>query len=521
MSGQEFTQLLVIALATGLALLLGYRSYQRRSVQLGDEPTLPRYITSVTRYWFGIGLYCALVGGVFFMLIWQWLPIQPLLSALAGDTSGDGLAGLFERLDGRTVLPLIIAGLFLLLLTLESRFNPLLLVRDALYDLFAQPRQVQQVYSVLRNSRLSDIDAEIKRELVGRLWVPSIDPGDFDKSDETVEYRWAYSCVLFDKIRSYADDSSYQRFFTEPSLKWGDICLSFQRSSERVAAWRTTPPHYTKTVRLIADLDKLGGLLARLLACIVVFGSASEDELWQTVQRLGGNVHRARLKHTYKYFLTFTSAVVAAVLVGREASVLLHNMIFPDQPLRHFSFDTFRWVLYAVAIYVMPIVLVFAGRVAADRFISPDEQRYYGFYTLVTLTGFVLSTSMSALILGLSQEPEGFRFFAQFADSMRWGILPALMAGFVAYQMDTPVSDDEPKTVMAARALGRFLVWALIALVITLYATDELVLVESRLRFTIVVTTMFVVGALAAAARFKTVYANGAVAREPTTQAAD
>ena len=92
---------------------------------------------------------------------------------------------------------------------------------------------------------------------------------------------------------------------------------------------------------------------------------------------------------------------------------------------------------------------------------------------------------------------------------MRWGILPALIAGFVAYQMDTPVSDDERKRVMAARAIGRFSIWATIALVITLYATDELLLVDSRLRFTIVVTTMFVVGALAAVARFKTVYANG------------
>ena len=47
---------------------------------------------------------------------------------------------------------------------------------------------------------------------------------------------------------------------------------------------------------------------------------------------------------------------------------------------------------------------------------------------------------------------------------MRWGILPALMAGFVAYQMDTPVSDDEPKRKMAARAVGRFSVWAMVLL---------------------------------------------------------
>ncbi|NNF51979.1 MAG: hypothetical protein HKN59_06045 [Gammaproteobacteria bacterium] len=496
----------VTGLATVLAVLLAFRSCQRRKVQLGDEPTLPRYITSRARYWVGIGLYCLLAGGLFLLLVWQWVPVQPLISLLMTSVADGDLAGFFARLEGRTVLPLIFGGIYLLLLRLESRFNPLLLLRDALYDLFAQPRQVQEVYQVLRNSRLADIDAGIKSDIVGRLWVPSIDDGDFDKASDTVEYRWAYSCVLFDKIRSYADDSSFQRFFTEPSLKWGDICLSFQASSERVASWRNGAPHYTKTVRLIADLDKLGGLLARLLACIVVFGSASEEELWRTVNRLGGRVRRARLKHTYKYFLTFTAAVVGGVLIGREVAVLFHNVIFPDQTLRHFSFDTFRWVLYAVAIYIVPILIVFAGRVAADRFISPAEQRYYGFYTLAIVAGFLVSTSVSALILGLSREPEAFTFFSAFADSMRWGILPALMAGFVAYQMDAQVSDEEPKSRMFLGALARFFVWAVIAVVIALYATDELGPVDAQLRFTIVVTTLFVAGALAAVARFKTVY---------------
>lgn len=496
----------VLALATGLALYLSFDSCQRRSIQLGDAPTLPSYITSRVRYWVGISIYCLLAAGIFLLLIWQWLPVRPLVSLTMSSVANGDLAGFLARLEGRTILPLIFGGIYLLLLRLESRFNPLLLLRDALYDLFAQPRQVQEVYQVLRNSRLADIDAEIKNDIVGRLWVPSIDSGDFDKSNDTVEYRWAYSCVLFDKIRSYADDTSYQRFFTEPSLKWGDICLSFQASSERVAAWRNAAPHYTKTVRLIGDLDKLGGLLARLLACIVVFGSSSEEELWRTVNRLGGHVRRARLKHTYKYFLAFTAAVIAGVLVGREVAVLFQNVIFSEQTLRHFSFDTFRWVLYAVAIYILPILLVFAGRIAADRFISPAEQRYYGFYTLMLVAGFLVSTSVSGLILGLSRDPEGFTFLAAFADSMRWGILPALIAGFVAYQMDSQVADDEPKIRMLWGALGRFAVWALIALVIALYATDELGPVDTQLRFAIVVTTVFVVAALAAVARFKTVY---------------
>ena len=47
--------------------------------------------------------------------------------------------------------------------------------------------------------------------------------------------------------------------------------------------------------------------------------------------------------------------------------------------------------------------------------------------------------------------------------------------------------------------------WGLTGLVIMLYATDDLRLIDSQLRFTVVMTTMLVVGSLAAVARFKTV----------------
>ena len=88
---------------------------------------------------------------------------------------------------------------------------------------------------------------------------------------------------------------------------------------------------------------------------------------------------------------------------------------------------------------------------------------------------------------------------------MRWGILPAMLCGFVAYAMDSFIPDDESKLLMVWRAVARFSVWALVGMIVTLYATDDLRAIDPELRFTVVVTTMFVVGALAAVSRFKTV----------------
>lgn len=87
---------------------------------------------------------------------------------------------------------------------------------------------------------------------------------------------------------------------------------------------------------------------------------------------------------------------------------------------------------------------------------------------------------------------------------MRWGILPALVCGFVAYQMDTPVSESETIGRLIMGAVLRFLGWGAVAVIIMLYATDDLTIQKSNLRFTLVGTSFFVVGLLGAAARFKT-----------------
>jgi Na+/H+-dicarboxylate symporter len=122
------------------------------------------------------------------------------------------------------------------------------------------------------------------------------------------------------------------------------------------------------------------------------------------------------------------------------------------------------------------------------------------------IIGFIVSTTVSTLVLELTfYRREYFNFLDSFMQHMRWGILPALMCGFVAYQMDTPVSESEAlgKVVMAAAL--RFLVWGSVAIIIMLYATDDLTIIQkSNLRFTLVGTAFFVVGLLGAAARFKT-----------------
>jgi len=48
-------------LGTGAAFFLAYRSFQKRRIQLGAEPTLPQYFSRRSAYWIGIASYCLLM----------------------------------------------------------------------------------------------------------------------------------------------------------------------------------------------------------------------------------------------------------------------------------------------------------------------------------------------------------------------------------------------------------------------------------------------------------------------------
>ena len=506
MTAEQLITFAVQILGTGAALFLAYRSFQKRRIQLGDEPTLPQYFIRQSTYWLGTASYCAFMAALYLLLTWRWLPLEPLVTLIVKSLRTRELVNLINGLDGGTIIPLIAAGLFLFLIAWESRINPILILRDNIHDAFAIPTKAVEVYNALLTSRMSAVDDRLKEQIANRLLVQSFDPGDFEKTSATVEYKWAHNCLLFDQIQSYADQSSFRRFFNEPSLKWGTICISYNAMSEKVAVWKEAEPHYTKTVNLIKDLDHLTGLLCRLLASLVVFGSPNEDDMWATVKRLGGKIQESRLKHTYKYMLVFTAATAVGVMLGREISVSLHNaFLFPDKPLAHFDYTTLRWVAYAIAIYVLPIALVFISRTLAFRHQLDRSERYYGFYMAMMIMGFVVSTTASALILELTfYRREYFNFLESFIQHMRWGILPALMCGFVAYRMDTPASESEQMAKIVMAAALRFLAWGGVAVIIMLYATDDLTQQETDLRFTLVGTGFFVLGLLAAFARFKT-----------------
>ncbi|NNC54654.1 MAG: hypothetical protein HKO07_02900, partial [Pseudomonadales bacterium] len=95
-----------------VACALAYWSFRRRSLSLGEEPTLPEYFTRRSMYWLGIATYCTLIALIFLAMVNLWMPIAPLLEASRGYLAQGDIEGLFARLDGALLLPWIAAAAF-------------------------------------------------------------------------------------------------------------------------------------------------------------------------------------------------------------------------------------------------------------------------------------------------------------------------------------------------------------------------------------------------------------------------
>lgn len=115
MTVELFINFAVQFLGTGAAFFLAYRSFQKRRIQLGDEPTLPQYFIRRSTYWTGIASYCAFMAILYWLLTWRWLPLEPLVTLIVKNLRSRELVNLMNGLDGDTIIPLLPPGCFFFL----------------------------------------------------------------------------------------------------------------------------------------------------------------------------------------------------------------------------------------------------------------------------------------------------------------------------------------------------------------------------------------------------------------------
>ena len=91
--------LAVQLLGVGAIYFLAYKSFQKRRIQLGDEPTLPEYFVRRSTYWIGMLSYCSLMAALYSLLTWLWLPLEPLVTHIVKSLRSGQWVSLLNGLD--------------------------------------------------------------------------------------------------------------------------------------------------------------------------------------------------------------------------------------------------------------------------------------------------------------------------------------------------------------------------------------------------------------------------------------
>jgi hypothetical protein len=147
---------------------------------------------------------------------------------------------------------------------------------------------------------------------------------------------------------------------------------------------------------------------------------------------------------------------------------------------------------------------MFAVRCRFKQRFPFDVSRYWNLYIAFAVLAFAIAALTLPTISGLARFDLGSAaYWSGVQREIPWCILPGLLCGYVAYQMDTPVRPRETAREILRAGLARFGVSATVGVLVLGWAVLFTGVTPSQ-GFVIVVTGALLVGVLGAMSRFRT-----------------
>ena len=495
------TPIVVITYFMGflMSFLVGYQSINKRWLTIGNMPTYPRYLTSQRLYHVGVIGY-ALVSGLFFIAVTvYWVPLQPLLSLVLGQMNLGTDA--INRITAEEALaPILAVALVIYLIRWNSPYNPLLIVQNAAYDFAAIPRKAYEVHSTIQNSQFFEKYQNRAEEIIAELNVEnSLDKGDFEKNQKSLEFRWANVCMLYFEVDNFAKDSSYRRFFAEKSLNWPQIQSEHVHLSEEVARWKKAEPDYINSIQLIQQLEKIQDQLFWFLTFLHIFGSNSEEALWEKIDQYSTKTSETRLLSPSKEIAAVGIGIAFATLGGHELGILFCKCFLSNSAEipQFFSFEALKWLPFAMCAVWGPVAINTLIRCKLVRTFPPGEREYWGMYIAMFLLTFILSLCAFVMVDFVMMyfrdtQMEVYLLKDRFKVFARWSIFPALIGSYCLYCIDRHRLLEKNKSIKLklTGSIQRALLFGIAGSFLGLFATATFS--SSALRIT-VITTLFLI----------------------------
>jgi hypothetical protein len=502
------SHLAITAVGLFLAAYLAWDAFGR-AVPIVDLPTFPRYMTNRQQYRLGGAAFVLFACGVFLLLVYNNRAVFQLTSLTEIIPEGL-LKAANEHSPSYLVVITAVAAIYLYFLTVESRWNVLLIMRDVIHGWISVPHLANQIIAQIRYA--FHISPDAIAQVIASMPKVVVEQ-DFRKDPATADRMWAEICYMRWWLTQGRAAGADATFFTEKSFGYDNLKRQFKQAAWTMEQLKSGKAEDLDLSQFTQTIQELHTAFARLAACYLIYRNGNKEDLREEAKGFGVGLGAPPPGgNPLRYWIIYFTALSASVWLGVFFSAVIYDWL--DGKGINLAQDSGRmvaWLMYSICNYGLAIVVVLLLRMTLNSLRGGFAQSHLTTYCWSFLAAFLVGP------LGLTL---ALHFFGQgiyqtvplprlYFETLRWGLGPALVSVYITYYLDKELCEDLPNNVAALswRLLNCFgfaaaVVFLLLPPLLTIPAQAEATWEVAKLRFIATGTTFAITLGLALAAQF-------------------
>jgi hypothetical protein len=505
-----WAHLALTVLGALVAVRCAYQAFGRRSLQLAEVPTFPKYMTSAQQYRLGSLVYVIFAASFFLLLVYLHKEVVSVAQVFGEPISRTIIDAVNSSSAPYLLIISVMGMVYLYLLTKEAPWNVLLMMRDVIQAWISIPTLADDVVTQIQCCLRVPADAVAG---VVNAW-PSVNTQDFSKAKKTIDRTWAEVCYMRSWLGAKQESGSDVTFFAEKSFAFNKLLTEFEKTAVEIE--KVKPG----TTELLADLvTALHNKLSRLVACYLIYRNGDRTRLIAEAKSFGITLEKPTHDNPLGYSIVYIGTLVGCVYVGVYLSAIVFDWVYGNKTLLEAisqdGANIHSWIIYSTGNYGLTIILILSLRVGARAVGVGNSQSYLVTYCwtflIALVTGPVVLTVLAKYVQPL--EPyASMQPLAVFYEMLVWGLGPALISVYISYYLDRQTSSDLPNIDHSLSSVGWRLVNSfgfgavtiliLLPSLLSIPRTPAIAWEPEKLRFVATGTTFLLSAGLALAAQF-------------------
>ena len=499
----------ITVLGIAVAARLAVQAFGR-AVPVAEVPTFPRYMTSRAQYRLGCWIFVIFACSFFWLLVHehrQVIEVAPLLGVIP--------ANVVQAAKQQSAPYLLIIGVmgmvYLYLLTKETSWNVLLMMRDVIQSWISVPQLVKQIMAQIRYS------LRITQQAIGEVIAssPGVVEQDFHKDPNTPDRVWAETCYMKWWLTQGHEGGEDATFFTEDSFGFDALIRDFHHVASVVREWKAGTPTALATADVAETIKSLHNRFSRLVACYLIYRNGSRKDLRREAEQFGVELIEQPLENPLRYSIVYMLALGASIYVGVHASATGYDLLMGKGLLLDQDPNlAVKWIMYCASNWGLAIVTVLLLRFVAISLGGDLSSSHLVTYCwMFVVASFVGPFGLTLAVHYFAPPPyDTMQFGPLYFDMLKWGLGPALSVVYIAYYLDRqtchdlPDIDHSPGTrawrLINCLGFAGVTVFVLLPQLLALKAQPDAAWDSSKLRFVATATTFCMALALALTAQF-------------------